>query len=138
MTMTTIITTISTIIAWLIGKECVLPQIMKLWDWFRNKKKETDIHQIDVSGKLAQVADSNNNVYEGQIEFLNKQVITLEEQIAKGEEEKKRYLSEISDLRKQLLEVQEVSYKNKAEIAKLMQMCCKNVDCKCREKCDNN
>ena len=53
-TFQTIITIGGTIISWLVGKEFLFPQILKLWQWIKERKQQQDNHNVNASKEIAE------------------------------------------------------------------------------------
>lgn len=131
----TVITAISTLIVWLAGKKFLFPYILQFWKWLQDKKQEVDIHQISVTKEINNIKDESNNVYEGQIDFLNRQIVTLEEQLESKMQDINHYIAELTELRKQIVELSTKVYSNEMQIAKLQKLCCSNKECNYRITC---
>ena len=121
-TITTILTSIGTILTYLVGKEFLLPQVIQLWQFLFNRKVTKEDHELDNKHKEVEIREASNNAYEGQIEFLTQQVKELQEENKKIREENKKIIDKL--------------YKQEIELAKFRSLCCQNIDCRIREICD--
>lgn len=129
-TLQTIITIGSTILTWVMGKKYLLPQLIKLWEWIKEKKKENDNHKLNATKELKEIEEKSNDVYENQITFLMQQVQQLENELLE-------YQKQLEVFRKKILELNNSLYHKSLIIGKLRQYCCKNEDCKFRIYCDD-
>lgn len=129
-TFQTIITIGGTIISWLVGKEFLFPQILKLWQWIKERKQQQDNHNVNASKEIAEYKDKSNDVYENQITFLMQQVQQLENELIE-------YQKQLEMFRRKILELNNNLYHKSLIIGKLRQYCCKNEDCKMRQYCDD-
>lgn len=128
--MNTFITIISTVITWLLGKQFLLPQIVRLWNYIKEKKKEQDKSNVDSTKELIEIKQNNNDLYQNQISFLVKQVEYFENELL-------NYQSQLELLRKKILELNNQLYSKSLIIGKLRQYCCANEDCKYRIYCSD-
>lgn len=119
---TTILTSIGTIITYLVGKEFLLPQIIQLWQFLFDRKITKENHELDSKQKEVDIREASNNAYEGQIEFLTQEVKELQNENKKIREDNAKIIDNL--------------YKQEIELAKFRSLCCKNIDCINRETCD--
>ena len=120
--LTSIGTSIGTIITYLVGKEFIIPQIIQLWQFLFDRKIAKENHELDNKQKEVDIMEASNNAYEGQIEFLTKEVKELQEENKKIREDNKKIIDNL--------------YNQEIELAKFRSLCCKNIDCINRETCD--
>lgn len=128
--METLITVISTIATWLVSKEYLLPQITKLINWIKERKKQQDQSNIDSTKELIEIKHDSNEVYESQIKFLMSQIESFESELIS-------YQTQLETLRKKILELNNTLYNKSLVIGKLRQYCCSNEDCKFRVFCSD-
>lgn len=119
---TTILTSIGTIITYLVGKEFLLPQIIQLWQFLFDRKITKENHELDSKQKEVDIREASNNAYEGQIEFLTQEVKELQNENKKIREDNAKIIDNL--------------YQQEIELAKFRSLCCKNIDCINRETCD--
>ena len=125
---TALMTTLGTILVWLLGKEFFIPQLTRLWDFLTKKKKEFDDKNVDASKELVNYKSNANNMYESQIQFLMEQITSLEAELLS-------YQEQLEKMRKKILELNSQLYNKALVIGKLQQYCCKNESCKYRVAC---
>lgn len=131
-----IITAISSIIAFIFSRRYLWKYVVQAFEWLFNFKKDFDKKNVDASKEILNIKDKNNDIYENQIEFLTAQVNTLEGRINFKQEELNKYLDELQQLREKIVELQKQIYDNKLKIAHLESLCCGNLECKSRCKCN--
>lgn len=131
-----LITAISTIIAFIVGKRYLFKYVIQFFKWLFNIKKDFDRKNVDASQELLTIKDKNNDIYENQIEFLTSQVKAFEERINFKQQELNKYLDELQQLREKIVEMQKQIYNNRLKIAHLESLCCGNLECKSRCKCN--
>ena len=119
---TTILTSIGTIITYLVGKEFILPQIIQLWQFLFDRKITKENHERDNKQKDVEIMEASNKAYEGQIEFLTHEVKELQEDNKKIREDNTKIIDNL--------------YQQEIELAKFRSLCCAKIDCKVRETCD--
>lgn len=129
-TIQTIITAITTLIGWLVSKKYILPHIIKLWSWLKDRKRENENHNVNLKKELTDLTDKSNDVYENQINFLMQQVKQLENELIE-------YQKQLETFRSKILELNNNLYHKSLTIGKLRQYCCKNENCKMRIYCDD-
>ena len=115
------------VVGWLVSREFLLPQIEKLIDLIRKKKK----NDIDTESDLSSLKEKNNDIYENQIEFLMQQVKSLEHQLLD-------YQQQLDTFRSKILELNSHLTAKALIISQLKQYCCSNTECKCRTICSEN
>ena len=120
--LTTIITSVGTIITYLVGKEFILPQIIQLWQFLFDRKITKENHELDSMQKKVEIREASNNAYEDQIEFLTNEVKELQEDNKKIREDNTKIIDNL--------------YQQEIELAKFRSLCCANIYCKVRETCD--
>ena len=120
--LTTIITSVGTIITYLVGKEFILPQIIQLWQFLFDRKITKENHELDSMQKKVEIREASNNAYEDQIEFLTNEVKELQEDNKKIREDNTKIIDNL--------------YQQEIELAKFRSLCCAKIDCKVRETCD--
>lgn len=118
---------LSGVLGWLVSREFLLPQIEKLFDIIRKKKK----NDIDTESDLSSLKEKNNDIYENQIEFLMQQVKSLEHQLLD-------YQQQLDTFRSKILELNSHLTAKALIISQLKQYCCSNTECKCRVVCSEN
>ncbi|MGM9799564.1 MAG: hypothetical protein ACI30M_02625 [Muribaculaceae bacterium] len=118
---------LSGVLGWLVAKDFLLPQIEKLIDLIRKKKK----NDIDTESDLSSLKEKNNDIYENQIEFLMQQVKSLENQLLE-------YQKQLDTFRSKILELNSHLTAKALIISQLKQFCCSNTECKCRVVCSEN
>lgn len=129
--MTSLLTTLGTILAWLISKNFLLPECIKLWNWLTKKKQDFDQKNVDASKELVDYKESSNNMYQNQIQFLMNQITDLEKELL-------AYQEQLEKMRKKILELNSQLYNKALIIGKLQQYCCANENCKYRMKCNDS
>lgn len=117
---------LSGVLGWLVSREFLLPQIEKLIDLIRKKKK----NDIDTESDLSNLKEKNNDIYENQIEFLMQQVKSLEHQLLD-------YQQQLDTFRSKILELNSLLTAKALLITQLKQFCCSNTECKCRVVCSS-
>lgn len=127
----TIVTAVSTLCAWLISKKWLLPYIVKVWEWLKERKHKQDTSNIDATKELTAIKKESNEVYESQITFLTTQVEHLENELL-------QFQNQLELLRKKILELNQKLFHKSMLIDKLKHLCCKNEGCKMRVYCDDN
>lgn len=127
---TALLTTLGTIATWLLSKNFLLPEIVKLWNWITNKKTEFDQKNVDASQELVDYKEASNNMYQNQIQFLMNQITDLEKELL-------AYQEQLEKMRKKILELNSQLYNKALVIGKLQQYCCANENCKYRMKCND-
>lgn len=129
-TLQTILTAIGGIITWLIGKDFLLPQILKLITWIKERKKERDETNVNATKELTSIKKENNEVYENQITFLLNQIQHLENELIE-------YSKQLERLRNKILELNDRLYNKQLIISKLRKYCCANESCELRQECSD-
>ena len=117
-TIHTIITAISTLITWLLSKKFLFPQLLKFWQWLKERKKENENHNVNLKKELTDLTDKSNDVYENQITFLMQQVKQLKNELIE-------YQKQLEQFRSKILELNNNLYHKSLTIGKLRQFCCK-------------
>ena len=125
-----IITSIGTLVSYLLAQKWIFPLFVKLWEWLRNKKNDLDKKQLDVVDEIHKVRMNENEYYE---ETFN----TLLGQIERLEGELKSYAEELSTLRNEILMLNSKLYRKSVIILDLQKRCCLNEQCKHRVCCEN-
>ena len=120
--LTTIITSVGTIITYLVGKEFILPQIIQLWQFLFDRKITKENHELDSMQKKVEIREASNNAYEDQIEFLTNEVKELQNENKKIRDDNAKIIDTL--------------YQQEIELAKFRSLCCAKIDCKVRETCD--
>ena len=120
--LTTIITSVGTIITYLVGKEFILPQIIQLWQFLFDRKITKENHELDSMQKKVEIREASNNAYEDQIEFLTNEVKELQNENKKIRDDNAKIIDNL--------------YQQEIELAKFRSLCCAKIDCKVRETCD--
>ena len=117
---------ITSILGWLVAKDFLLPQVEKLFNIIKQKKKG----DVELKTDLSNLKENENNVYENQIEFLMQQVKNLESQLLD-------YQKQLDAFRQKILELNSHLYAKSLTITKLKNYCCSNLDCKYRCYCED-
>lgn len=123
---TTILTTIGTLVTYLIGKNFFIPQLAKLWEWIKKKNKEN----VNATRELIEIKQENHELYVQQIQFLNSQVSELENELL-------NYIDQLEKLRTKVLELNKKLFEKGLLIAKVHDFICINKQCKARTYCQN-
>ncbi len=122
----TIITILSSILAWISAQKWIFPFLLKCYEWVCNKKKE----QLDITDELNAIKQNETEYYKQTFETLLNQIQSLEEEL-------ERYSSELEKLRKQILKLNSKLYDKSVIISSLQYKCCARENCKDRILCDN-
>lgn len=125
-----VLTSVSTIVLMLGGKELLLPNLLKLIDWFRGNKNNAEDRKLDVTSEISKLKLTEVERYEKTFETLLNQINSLEEEL-------KSYASELSELRNTILKLNGKLYEKTMIIADLQKHCCLVPDCKNRVACEN-
>lgn len=131
-----ILTAISSIVAFALSKKYLWKYIINFFKWLLNIKKDFDKKNVDASKELLTIKDKNNDVYENQIQFLTDQIKVFEERINFKQQELNKYLDELQELREKIIQMQKQIYDNRLKIVHLQSLCCSNLECKLRCKCN--
>lgn len=127
---TNVITAICSIATWLAGEKFLFPQLVNIWNWIINRKRENDEHNINATKEVFEVKEAANNAYEEQITFFMTQIRQLEEELL-------NYQEQLGKLRTKILELNNQLYANSLEMNKYKHLCCMNESCQFRQSCSD-
>lgn len=130
--LTTLGTIISTIIAYVVGKNFFIPQLVRLWKWLKKEKEESEDRQISLSDEITKLKINDVERYEKTFNTLLNQISDLEEEL-------KKYSKELQELRNTILKLNSKLYEKALIISDLQRYTCKKAkECELREICEIN
>ena len=130
--LTTLATILSTLLAWLIGKDFLIPQLVRLWKWAKTEKQNEEDRQISISDEITKLKLNDVERYE-------KTFTTLLNQISDLEEELKKYSKELQELRATILKLNSKLYEKSLVISDMQKFTCELAkDCPKRVVCKHN
>ena len=125
-----IITSIGTIVTYLMAQKWIFPFIAKVWVWLKEKKKEQEDNNISATEEILEYKKNTIDVTEKQFEVLLNQITSLEEEL-------QNYANELQKLRTTILRLNARLYDKSILITKLQKKCCDREDCPNRIACRN-
>lgn len=130
MDMGNVLTALGTIIGYFVTQKFFFPQIVNLWNWITNVKRNIEDRTIDTLEEIHKVKVNETEHYE-------KTFNTLLDQIQALEEELKTYSKELQKLRSTILSLNAKLYDKQLIIGELQRLCCANENCPNRVACKN-